>query len=479
MNFVGFTGPQFKSPMVNTAVSELINHYLEKTESPVDAAFPWSVLPRPGRSVFSAIPKGPIRGSFAQDTRTFVVGGDTLYELQGNGSYAALGVVGADQQPVSMDSNGHGGHQLCVISAGNGYIYDLASGVFQQIVDPSFPANAVKVCFVDTYFVVMQAATSKVFVSAPENGLVWNASNVISVSTSSDALQTIFVINDTLWMMGSQSCQPWVTTGALSIFAPMKNINVEFGVRAVWSVQQCDGTLCFVGQSPQGGPIVLQSQGYQFAKISTSDQDRVLEALPDASNVRAYSYTEGGHTYYVLCPNTGPAQVYDLATGLWQQWGEWNPGTASYDPLAQWCHCYGFGKHLVGDRVTGNVYEQSVAIGDDNGTPIRRVRTAPHITTEDQWNFGHEITIAVEAGLATIADPNPTLDISWSKDKGHTFSTPRSVSMGAQGQYAKRISIHRAPGRFSDFCLRVVTSALIAPRYNACYLRVTPGTGMR
>lgn len=479
MNFVGFCGPTFKSPMVNTAISELVNHYLDKTESPTDTAFPWSVLPRPGRTEFCLLPKSPIRGEFAQDTRTFVVGGDTLYELQGNGSYAALGNVGFDDQPVSMDTNGHGGHQLCVISAGSGYIYDLSSGVFQQITDPNFPVNAVKVCFVDTYFVVMQATTSKVFISAPENGLVWDASAAISVSTSSDALQTIFVINDTLWMMGSQSCQPWVTTDAESIFAPMKNINVEFGVRAPSSVQQCDGTLCFVGQSPQGGPIVLQTRGYGFQKISTSDQDRQLQALADPSNVRAYSYTEDGHTFYVVCPNTGPAMVYDLSTDQWATWGSYNEGTGAYDPLAQWCHCYGFGKHLVGDRVTGQVYEQSNTIGTDNGTPIRRVRTAPHLTNEGQWNFGHDITIGVEAGLANLADPDPTLDISWSKDGGHVFSTPRSVSMGAQGNYAKRVTLHRAPGRFGDFVLRVVTSALIAPRYNACYLRVSEGTGMR
>lgn len=480
MLFPGFVGARFKSPLPQTAVSELINYYVEPSIGADKSPFPASLLRRPGILARYTGMHAPIRGEFSQDGRAFVVGGDILYELTGYYTYNVLGTVARDDSPASMDSNGHGGHQLCIISGGLGYIFDLAANTFQQITDPSFPSNAVNVVFLDGYFFVTQATTSTVFISASFNGLVWDATDEIQVSSSSDELQITFVINRNLWMLSSQSSEPWVTTSASSIVAPMSNVSLEYGIAARWSVAQCDGTLCFVAKSPQGGPVIAQISGYQIAEISTSSECRLLEALPDLSSVQAFSYTESGHTFYVVCPNTGPALVYDLATGVWATWGQWNYGTGTYDPLAQMSHMYAFGKHLVGDRTTGTVYEQSTTLGTDNGTPIRRVRTAPYITTEQQPNFIYEITIGLNTGDGNADDPNPTMDLKWTKDWGNTWSTPRTVSLGVQGQYKTRVSWHQVPGLFEQFAMSTITSSPSHIGMNACYLgRPQPGTGMR
>jgi hypothetical protein len=485
--FPAFLGASYRSTSVNVATSELINWLVEPTQSETDKSpFPVALYGRPGISQFVNLgsPGSSVRALFAQDAFTICVVGSVVAELHNNGDGTGtatfLGGVVADDQPASIAFNGHGGHQFLIISGGFGYIYDTISNMFTQITDPSFPTNAVMCDFLDGYFIVMQASTSKFYLSSLEDGTTWDATDVGSVSSSSDALMAIRVVNRTLWMLGSQRTEPWVNAGGTFPFQPYANTLFEFGLGAQWSVAECDGAMIFVCSNEQGGAFVVQATLGGFNKISTFAEDRILSDLPDLSNVRAYSYQERGHTHYVLCPNTGPCLDYDLATRLWSTWGVWNDGNATYGPLHQWCHGYAWDSlHLVGDRTTGTIYVQSAEIGTDDGVPIRRVRTAPHLNQNHQPMFGSEVAIGLETGLATVADPDPVMSLSYSKDGGHTFSTPLDKSLGPMGKFAYLPRWNRTPGKFQDLVLRAVTTATIPVRINSCFLRLESGTGQR
>jgi hypothetical protein len=482
--FAQFLGASYRSASVNVATSELINWLVETTESQTDQAFPRALYGRPGISAFVSGLRAPIRAIFAQDSFTFCVGGDTFYELHnhgdGTGYATALGTVARDDQPATICTNGHGGHQVLVTSGGFGYIYDTTANTFTQITDPSFPTNVVMGLFADGYFIVMQATTSRFFLSSLEDGTTWNGTDVGSVSSSSDALQAIARLGRVLLMFGSQATEPWVNAGGTFPFQPQAQVLFNFGLGAQWSVALCAGALVFVEANAEGGAVVTAYSPAGFNRISTHSEELVLASLPDLSNVRAFSYQERGHTHYVLCPNTGPCLDYDFSTQLWSTWGVWNAGSDSYDPLRQWCHAYAWNAlHLVGDRTLGTIYVQSAQIGTDDGTPIRRVRTAPHINQSHQFLFGSEVAIGIETGLATVADPNPVIDLSYSKDGGHVYSTPVSTTLGAQGKFAHLPRWHGVPGKFADLVLKAVTTATIPVRINSCFLRIEAGTGLR
>lgn len=77
-------------------------------------------------------------------------------------------------------------------------------------------------------------------------------------------------------------------------------------------------------------------------------------------------------------------------------------------------HCYAWGKHLVGDWATGNIYELNFAqlnktgtwdFADNDGSPLRRIRRGPHISAEDQWVTHNQFVLAAETGLG----PQPPL----------------------------------------------------------------------
>jgi len=476
--FPAFLGSDYRAASPTVATSRLVNWMVERTESATDQEpFPASLVPTPGLEARWTGLKGPIRGLFAQDGRVFAVGGRGLYELSGNGASTLLGQMQWDDHPATMATNGHGGHQLLITSGGFGYIFDLSTGQFQQITDTGFPSNAVMCDYLDGYFIVMQATTSTFFLSALDNGLVWSPIQAGQVTSSSDTLQACRVIQRTLWVLGSQRSEVWVNTSGSFPLAPLPGGLSEFGLGAIWSVAEADGTLCFVGANAQGGAIVLQNQGYGFRRISTDSEERYLASVPDLQNTWAYSYQEAGATLYVLMPPTGPALVYNLKTGLWHRQGVWHPGLGAYGPLRQQVQCYGFGAQLVGDRSEGTVYVQSSDYGTDSGIPIRRERQAPHVNASQQWMFGSQVTIGADTGLATSADP--VLSLSYSTDGGLTFSTPRDASLGLSGQYGRLVRWLRAPGRFYDLVLRVTTTTETPIRVRSCDLRLEAGTGQR
>ncbi len=474
--FPALVGAAYRAASPNVATSDCVNFYIEKSESPTDQTFPAMLCPTPGLEAFTENLDGPVRGIFAQDSRVFVVGGPTLYELNGIGTATELGTVLDDANPVSMSSNGHGGHQLCVISSGAGYIYDLNTGVFAQITSPGFPSGAVMVDFLDGYFIVLQATTDTFYLSALFNGLVWTG-DAGQVSSSSDSLTALRVIQRNIWLLGTQRSEVWVNVGASFPFAPVPGALIEYGTAARWSVLEADGSLYFISKDERGSAMVMRNSGYNFQRVSTHSVERALSSVSDLSSLRAFSYQEDGHTFCVWTSDAEASQVFDVSTGLWHTRGVWD--TNVYQPPLQWCHAYGHGLHLVGSRSEGTVYWQSVQHSTDDGTAIRRQRTCPHLNDRQQWYFGSQVTVGAETGLADSTDPQPVLSLSWSKDGGHTYSDPIDSSLGTGGMYARLVKWSRSPGKFADLVLRVTTTAKTPVRLFSCYLRLESGTEMR
>jgi hypothetical protein len=76
------------------------------------------------------------------------------------------------------------------------------------------------------------------------------------------------------------------------------------------------------------------------------------------------------------------------------------------------CATFAFGRTLVGDWASGNIYSLNEANTTDNGKPIRRLRRAPYIAKEHQWIHFGSLEILCETGLPSqIVGPseNPVI----------------------------------------------------------------------
>lgn len=109
--------------------------------------------------------------------------------------------------------------------------------------------------------------------------------------------------------------------------------------------------------------------------------------------------------------------------------------------------------------------------------PIRRVRRAPHLSTNEMLNFHQFFQLDLETGtaLATGQGSNPVVTVRYSDDGGESWSDPREMSVGLRGQYAFRV-YQRHLGRSRDRMYEIATSDPIAYNLVAAYLEAERGT---
>jgi hypothetical protein len=100
-----------------------------------------------------------------------------------------------------------------------------------------------------------------------------------------------------------------------------------------------------------------------------------LNQFPRVDDAIAWAYQDEGHSFYVLLLPTPPPRdafgvdwttwVYDVATGVWHERALWDDTRLRWLPHYGRCHAYAIGKHLIGDRASGVIYEYSLQLRED------------------------------------------------------------------------------------------------------------------
>src|SRR5947207_13814299 len=185
--------PQFVSgayrdrcPLANAeALINLSVAPIDSASSPKKAALRHT----PGLKPLLSVSQTTCRGLFSQDGRTFAVIGDALYELDVPAATATYrGLIAPDTAPVSFASNGRGGEQLAIVGGGELKIFDLETNTLSAAVSLPLTNRPVGVVFLDGYFLVLEKDTPKVYFSALEDGLNFDALDFFARSTVSDNL---------------------------------------------------------------------------------------------------------------------------------------------------------------------------------------------------------------------------------------------------------------------------------------------------
>ncbi len=168
---------------------------------------------------------------------------------------------------------------------------------------------------------------------------------------------------------------------------------------------------------------------------------------PIVSVNRAWTYTQDGHTFYMLDLGAQGTFGYDLDTKQWSQFQ-----TASTAP--QWNVQSGvmWGSRAVGgDLSNGNVYELDPgATQDYPATDITHVVTGGLTMRSRTYRSCDAVRIA--ASFGELGDPaTATFTLAYSDDLGQTWTTPPAITL-TEGNYESEIAWRSlgsfaAPGR--------------------------------
>jgi len=386
----------------------------------------------------------PVRALFAQDGRAFAVVGGIFAEITPDavgGPVTTHGTVAVGPEPATISSNGQGGHQLFITSGGEGYIFDLASDVFTPITAAGFPTYAVMGLFVDGYFLALEKDGIRFQYSDIFDGLSWDPNDAAVRSLGSDNWLAAINLQRQVWLLGSVSSIAYYQSGAADeVFQPIPGAYMSFGIEAPFSAAELDNTGFWLGRNKDGAGMVIKAQGSSPVRVSTDALEHLWRGYARRDDAIGYAYQEEGRTFYVLTfPTADATFVYDVSTGLWHERGRWSTARGEYGMDRSCCHCYAFGKHLVGDPEAGTIYEQSLAYHDDNLGPLRRMRRAPHIRQDGKTVFYSRFELDAETGIGTDLSAAPVAMLRYSNDGGRTWSDERRASLGARGAFRTRV----------------------------------------
>jgi len=360
MEVLALVGPSNTLISPNADVEETINFYVEGTD-PGTGKVKAYLVGTPGLVKWLVLPDSPVRGLFEQDGRAFAVAGSSFFELFADQSATFYGTVAEDDNLATFASNGSAGHQLAITSGGVFYIFDLIANTLTAVTIGIEPVTMVE--FMDGYFLVNKTDSRTFAFSALEDGTSWDPLDVDERSEASDNIVAMIRSHREIWLLGSQTSEVWYDQGdALNPFAPIQGVFIEQGCVAAFTAQRIDNSIMWAGINTDGSGVIWKANGYTPQRVSDHSVELGMQTYGFAG-ARAWVYQDDGHLFYVLLLPYAPwAFCYDVSNGTWTKRASWDATHCVWIPPRAQCHIYAFGKHLVGDRSNGAIYEQSITI---------------------------------------------------------------------------------------------------------------------
>ena len=458
-------GFSYVARSVNAADNRMINLFPEAI--PEGGKEPSFLQRAPGLLKLCTVGTGPIRGLWQMNETGYVISGNGFYSVDNNWVSTSLGTV-SGLGPVSIADNGT---QIFIATNPNGYIYNAATEVFAQIIDPDFP-GAVTVGYLDGYFVFNEPNSQKVWVTALLDGTSIPG-YFASAEGSPDGLVSLIIDHREAWLFGTTSIEVWYNADAPEF--PLQRIQGAFneiGCAAPYSVAKLDNGLFWLGSDARGKGIVYRANGYSGERISTHAVEWQIQQYSDISDAIAYTYQQDGHAFYVLIfPTANATWVFDVATKAWHERAGWDNGL--FTRHRSNCQMSFGNEIVVGDYINGNLYAFDLDVYSDNNQIQRWLRSwralppgqnnfnrTVHHTLQVDAQTGHylptnvltELLVAenlnnlmteddnyLAATIVTAITVDPQFMLRWSDDGGHTWSNSHWAGGGPVGAYFTQI----------------------------------------
>jgi hypothetical protein len=455
VRFPGFIGPSYTLSSVNADCQRCVNLYPEVNEVGTGKEREVATLVgTPGLRLLASLGAGPLRGTYTTSTGVlYVVSGSTLYSLTEAWAVTTVGTLATSAGFVSLADNGI---QLFLVDGSNGYYVTLSTQAFTHVTDPNF-LGADQVTFQDGYFIFNKPNSQQFYISGL-NDVSFDPTDISTAEGSPDSLVGLVSDQRNLYLFGTYSTEVFYDSGATFPFERIQGAFIAVGCMAAFSIAQLEQSVYWLGQDRNGRGIVYRVQGYQAQRVSTRALEIVISKFSSSSlsSARAWSYTQNGHSFYAITfPGAESTWVYDVSTSLWHERASLNLGDLARHRAD--CHAFAYGTNVVGDYANGNLYALDGETYSDNGSPIPRIRSAPHMSQSLNRVFHSSFQLDMETGVGTDGSGQgsaPVAVLQWSDDGGHTWSNEKEASIGAIGSTKAR-AIFRRLGASRDRVYRV------------------------
>lgn len=467
---IPIVGQAYRDYSINVNSQVCRNWYLE---SDATGKFPIALYPTPGLTVFGSVTGLSVRGLIETNGFAAAVIDNSFYRISSTGVLTrATGSLSSSTGIVQMIANSQGGvpTQILVVDGTTGYIYTISTNTIAVINQPSTFLGSDRVALLNDIAIVNIPGLNLFQTSNAADFSMWDSNgegfaNVASCNTWSEPIVKIVMLKKELWVFTSRGAEVWIASSNSFPFQVRDDILITQGLAAKDSIVSTNNTLFWLSQNEYGQGIVVQSEYYIPQTISTPAIVNAINSYSRIDDAIGYTYTKGGHLFYVLTfPTANKTWVFDANGATWFEWSTMTYNTLAGGTTVQGrhlsnCFCYAYGKYLVGDYQSGNIYYLDDTNYTDNGAVIQRERTTKHIFQRDKYISIYNFRIHFEqgVGLTLGQGSNPQVMLQVSYDNGHTFGPEMWQSAGAKGFYNYR-AVWQRLGRARDWVFRIKVS---------------------
>lgn len=484
-------GGAYQARSIIASAQRCINLYPEINEDQ-QAPVPVTHYPTPGLTKkYTPTQPGTNRcGYRASNGEFFSVIDDRVGYIDENFNAHLLGnIANKVTTPVIMADNG-----LVIIlvdGSGVGYAIDLATHAFAVINDPNF-LGGTGVDYVDTYFVLNEPGSNRWYISLsnvtfgnltagvitpPNIYAAFDPLDVVAKSGNPDPISICKVMHRNVWTFGELTTEVWYNTGSADFtFGTVPGVFLEYGCIAPYSVAEQDMAVFWLSRNKQGKCLVLQGDGaFGVTELSSKGIEYIFSKFQTVDDAIGGVYQQIGHAFYVI---TFPTEQRTFAVELkTRQWHELAYTTQNGDlqrHRANWW-AFAYDMNLIGDWQNGNIYALDPSVFTDDGNPITRIRTFPHIMNKGDRLDLKSFMADLQGGTLTSATPDnpPLVYLRVSIDRGATYGNPIQGQFGEAGNYDE-FPFWRNIGQSRDFVLELSWSEPIDTALNGGFYEAAP-----
>ncbi len=401
---------------------------------------------------------GPVQVTLNNSSGTVVAGGGSGNEViwqsgdkfPTDGSWTGL---------TTFMINGHANTVFHVLSD---ELLLLTATASDSGVQPYSVAGAAVVgvtgAFLDNTFFTNVAFTRMIqFGSVNDStGPFWNALDSITKDSWPDNVLGILADASQLYLWGTDSFEVWTANPSPTtndFFVRIDGASGRVGNSSAWGPVSLDGRVYFLGRNSQGGISAYVMNGFTPVRISMHAQEQAWQAASLGTNAISWTITFEGHSFLVIYFGGVQTWAFDTTTGGWDRWVT-GTGLNAF-PFAYHSYIPEFGTggmHLIGGPSSGIVYNMNPAFYDDAGSDIWWQRALPHQYNARMRMYDSRLEVEMETGTAPSG--TPTIALDYSDDRGHTFGTAESQSLGTTGAFSQRV-YWTALGSYYDRVYRI------------------------
>lgn len=382
-----------------------------------------------GIKPFATVASDPQRAAIVFNGELYSVAGASFVRVNSLGQATTIGTL-PNTGHVDIGKNPT---QIAILIEPHLYVYN--GSTLTKVTDADFTSRGGKrMAIMDNYGAFVEPESGRWFICDLADFTVYDALDFATAEGAPDNLVSIESNNRQFVLFGEESIELWDNTGAAGFpFERNPNGFVENGCGAAFSTCGIDHTVFWIDQDR----IARRLEGNVAKRISQDGVEQKWQDYSTIADAYAFPYVFDGHTFVVYTfPTAGATWVHDINTQEWHEresygYNHWR---------AQWV-VKAYDKSFVGDTVTGNIGQLDPNTHTEWGNVLLREATSGIIADRKRRVRHDRLEIEMDVGNVPLTGQGsaPELMLDVSDNGGVTYRARSNRSLGATGQYRKRV----------------------------------------